>query len=94
MAQRRARRAAGLAAEAMLAMLDANDGEPSRCAKPCATRAPRCSRAQASGDVREGVDIDDLVRMVQAIRLAADDSNDPDTAERLFAFMLDGVRPR
>ena len=50
--------------------------------------------AQASGDVREGVDIDDLVRMVQAIRLAADDSNDPDTAERLFAFMLDGVRPR
>ncbi len=43
--------------------------------------------------MREGVDIDDLVRMVQAIRLAADDSTDSGAAERLFAFMLDGVRP-
>ena len=44
--------------------------------------------------MRERVDIDDLVRMVQAIRLAADDSPDPATAERLFAFMLEGVRRR
>ena len=84
----------GLAAEAMLAMLDANDGEPSVCEAMRHSGAALLARAQASGDVREGVDIDDLVRMVQAIRLAADDSNDPDTAERLFAFMLDGVRPR
>ena len=66
-----------------------------RRAKRCASSgAALLARAQASGDVRAGVDIDDLVRMVQAIRLAAEDSDDPDTAERLFAFMLDGVRPR
>ena len=88
-----AARCRGLAAEAMLAMLDANDGEPSVCEAMRHSGAALLAR-QASGDVREGVDIDDLVRMVQAIRLAADDSNDPDTAERLFAFMLDGVRPR
>ena len=84
----------GLAGEAMLAMLDAGDGEPRACEAMRQSGAALLARAQAAGDVREGVDIDDLVRMVQAIRLAADDSADPDTAERLFAFVLDGVRPR
>jgi AcrR family transcriptional regulator len=84
----------GLAAEAMLAMLDADDGEPSPCEAMRRSGAALLERARAAGHVREGVDIDDLVRMVQAIRLAADDSADADTAERLFAFMLDGVRPR
>jgi hypothetical protein len=32
--------------------------------------------------------------MVQAIGLAAEESADPDTANRLFDFMLDGVRVR
>ena len=52
------------------------------------------ARAQAAGDVRGGIDIDDLVRMVQAIELAAEESDDPGTAERLFGFLLDGVRTR
>ena len=52
------------------------------------------ARAQAAGEVREGVEIDDLVRMVQAVTLAAEESDDPDTAERLFGFVLDGVRAR
>jgi AcrR family transcriptional regulator len=84
----------GLAAEAVLAMLDAGDGEPPACEAMRRSGAALLARAQAAGEVRDGVDIDDLVRMVQAIGLAADESADPDTAERLFAFMLDGVRPR
>jgi hypothetical protein len=48
----------------------------------------------AAGEVREGVDIDDLVRMVQAVTLAAEASDDPETAERRFGFVRDGVRAR
>jgi AcrR family transcriptional regulator len=84
----------GLAAEAMLAMLDASDDAPSPCEAMRQSGAALLARAQAAGDVRTGIEIDDVVRMVQAIRLAADDSADPDTAERLFAFLLDGLRPR
>jgi AcrR family transcriptional regulator len=84
----------GLAAEAMLAMLGASDDAPSPCEAMRASGAALLARAQAVGDVRTGIEIDDVVRMVQAIRLAADDSADPDTAERLFAFLLDGLRPR
>ena len=64
-------------------------------ARRCVVPAPSSSHAaQAAGDVRSGIDIDDLVRMVQAIGLAAEESADPDTANRLFDFMLDGVRVR
>ena len=38
--------------------------------------------------------IDDLVRMVQAVTLAAEESGDPAASERLFGFVLDGVRAR
>ena len=84
----------GLAAEAMLAMLDAGPGEPTVCEAMRRSGAALLARAQAAGDVRSGIDIDDLVRMVQAIGLAANESADPDTANRLFDFMLDGVRVR
>ena len=84
----------GLAAEAMLAMLDAGPGEPTACEAMRRSGAELLARAQAAGDVRSGIDIDDLVRMVQAIGLAAEESADPDTANRLFDFMLDGVRVR
>jgi AcrR family transcriptional regulator len=84
----------GLAAEAMLAMLDAGDGGPAPCEAMRQSGAALLERAQAAGDVRPGVDIDDLVRMVQAITLATEDGADAHTAERLFTFMLDGVRPR
>jgi AcrR family transcriptional regulator len=81
----------GLAAEAMLTML-ADRGEPSACESMRRAGAALLARAQAAGEVREGVAIDDLVRMVQAVTLAAEESDDPATAERLFGFVLDGVR--
>jgi AcrR family transcriptional regulator len=84
----------GLAAEAMLAMLDRGPCEPTACEEMRRSGAELLARAQGAGDVRGGIDIDDLVRMVQAIGLAAEESADPDTANRLFDFMLDGVRAR
>ena len=81
----------GLAAEAMLTMLAHHDA-PSPCESMRLAGAALLVRAQAAGDVRPGVEIDDLVRMVQAVTLAAEESDDPDTAERLFGFVLDGVR--
>ncbi|HLM16747.1 MAG TPA: helix-turn-helix domain-containing protein [Acidimicrobiia bacterium] len=83
----------GLAAEAMLAMLAHTDA-PSPCESMRQAGAALLARAQAAGEVREGVDIDDLVRMVQAVTLAAEESDDPGTAERLFGFVLEGVRAR
>jgi len=83
----------GLAAEAMLTMLAPRDA-PSPCESMRQAGAALLARAQAAGEVRTGVDIDDLVRMVQAVTLAAEESDDPDTAERLFGFVLDGVRAR
>jgi AcrR family transcriptional regulator len=83
----------GLAAEAMLTML-ASSGEPPVCEAMRRAGAALLARAQASGEVRPGVDIDDLVRMVQAVSLAAEESGDPGAAERLFGFVLDGVRAR
>lgn len=83
----------GLAAEAMLTML-ADCETPSPCESMRQAGAALLTRAQAAGEVREGVDIDDLVRMVQAVTLAAEESDDPGTAERLFGFVLDGVRTR
>ena len=73
------------------------DSDPTAHAEIVALRqagAALLARAQAAGEVRDGVDIDDLVRMVQAVTLAAEESDDPDTAERLFGFVLDGVRAR
>src|SRR5262249_39257535 len=79
-----------LAAEAMLTMLDMPDGGESKCEMMRRAGASLLARAQEAGAVRAGVDVDDLVRMVQAIVLVAEQSTDPDTAERLFAVMLDG----
>jgi len=84
----------GLGAEAMLAMLDRPDSEPSVCASMRSSGAALLARAQAAGDVRADVDIDDLMRMVQAIELAATESPDPASAQRLFDLVLDGLRPR
>jgi AcrR family transcriptional regulator len=83
----------GLAAEAMLTMLATRDG-PSPCESMRQAGAALLARAQAAGEVRDGVDIDDLVRMVQAVTLAAEESGNPDTAERLFGLVLDGVKAR
>jgi hypothetical protein len=66
--------------------------------------APRCGsvrqaggalldRAQTAGAVRAGVDIDDLLRLVNAVALAADEGDAQQArADRLFELLLDGVR--
>jgi AcrR family transcriptional regulator len=84
----------GLGAEAMLALLDRPESEPPVCASMRVSGAALLARAQAAGAVRDDVDVDDLVRMVQAIELAAADSPDPKSAERLFDLVFDGLRPR
>jgi AcrR family transcriptional regulator len=80
----------GLGAEAMLTMLAQHD-EPPACEAMRAAGAALLARAQAAGEVRDGVEIDDLVRMVQAVSLAAEECDDG-TAERLFSLLLDGIR--
>ncbi len=74
-------------------MLAHCDG-PSACESMRQAGAALLTRAQAAGEVRANVDIDDLVRMVQAVTLAAEESDDPGMAERLFGFVLDSVRAR
>ena len=81
----------GLAAEAMLSML-AQGEEPRSCEAMRQAGAALLARAQAAGEARADVDIDDLVRMVQAVTLAAEESDDPSSAERMFRFVLDGIR--
>jgi AcrR family transcriptional regulator len=81
----------GLAAEAMLSML-AHGDEPRACEAMRHAGAALLARAQAAGEVRADVDIDDIVRMVQAVTLAAEESDDPASAERMFRFVLDGIR--
>jgi AcrR family transcriptional regulator len=84
----------GLAAEAMLSMLAQDEKEPRACEAMRQAGAALLARAQAAGEVRTEVDIDDLVRMVQAVTLAAEESDDPASAERMFQFVLDGIRAR
>ncbi len=81
----------GLGAEAMLTMLAQHD-EPPACEAMRQAGAQLLARAQAAGAVRPGVEIDDLVRMVQAVSLAAEECDDDGTAERLFSLLLDGIR--
>jgi AcrR family transcriptional regulator len=81
----------GLAAEAMLSML-AHEEEPRACEAMRQAGGALLARAQAAGEARADVDIDDLVRMVQAVTLAAEESDDPTSAERMFRFVLDGIR--
>jgi AcrR family transcriptional regulator len=82
----------GLAAEAMIMMLDENGGM--RCEPMRAAGAKLLARAQEAGAARVGTDIEDLVRLVSAIEMATEDSPDREAqADRLFALMMDGVRP-
>jgi hypothetical protein len=51
------------------------------------------ARAQHAGEVRRDADIDDLLRMVNAIGLATEDAADADArADRLLTLLIDGVR--
>ena len=48
-------------------------------------------RAQASGDIREEVEPTDVLRLVHGVVMATE--SDPDSAERLLGYVLDGLRP-
>jgi AcrR family transcriptional regulator len=50
-------------------------------------------RAQAAGAVRPGITADDLITMFKGILAAVHEKPDPDRSARLFAVLLDGLRP-
>ena len=82
----------GLGASAMIKMLDHEDD-----ALPCEAMrragAALVARAQEAGAVRADVDIDDLMRLVNAIGLATEDApNGAVQAEHLLAVVIDGIR--
>jgi AcrR family transcriptional regulator len=81
----------GLAAEAMIMMLDESGGRA--CASLRTAGAKLLARAQQAGRASAAADIDDLLRLVNAIGLATEDAPDREAqADRLFALMMDGVR--
>jgi AcrR family transcriptional regulator len=84
----------GLAAEAMIMMLDdACSAGSSPCDALREAGARLLARAQDAGTVRADADIDDLIRMVNAIGLATEDAPDGSaSADRLFTLMIDGIR--
>jgi AcrR family transcriptional regulator len=85
----------GLAGEAMLTMLTpTSEGEPSVCESMRQAGAALLARAQSVGAARPDVQIDDLVRVVQAITVATEGVDDPSAADRLFELVLAGVRTR
>jgi AcrR family transcriptional regulator len=82
----------GLAAEAMIMMLDDENGAPA-CAPLRDLGAQLLERAQAAGAVRAGTDFDDLLRLVNAISMATEDAPDREAqADRLFTLMMNGLK--
>jgi AcrR family transcriptional regulator len=83
-----------LAASAMLTSLDRADGTSS-CEAMRRSADSLLRRAQAAGEVRADVDTDDLMRLIGAIAIAADDSPDgAERADRIFMLMMDGLARR
>jgi AcrR family transcriptional regulator len=82
-----------LAASVMITMLDEHADAPSPCEAMRVSGAALLARAQASGSVRADADIEDLLRLVNAIALATEDSPDGHAqADRMFTLLMDGVR--
>jgi AcrR family transcriptional regulator len=82
----------GLGASAMIKMLD-HEGAALPCESMRRAGAALVARAQEAGVVRADVDIDDLMRLVNAIGLATEDApNGPAQAEHLLAVVIDGIR--
>jgi AcrR family transcriptional regulator len=84
----------GLAAELMAGELgDAAPGaDQTACANLRLTTEDVVTRAKAAGVLREDIEPDDVVRLVNAIALTTEGEPDADAvADRLFAFMVDGL---
>jgi AcrR family transcriptional regulator len=84
----------GLAAEAMIMMLDEQGGgTPNACDALHDIGAQLLQRAQRAGTVRADTEIDDLLRLVNAIGLATEDAPDRQRqSDRLFDLMMEGLR--
>jgi AcrR family transcriptional regulator len=84
----------GLAAEAMIMMLDDQGcGASNACDALHEIGAKLLRRAQQSGSVRADTEIDDLLRLVNAIGLATEDAPDREgQSDRMFALMIEGLR--
>ena len=82
----------GLGASAMIKMLD-HEGDALPCEAMRSAGAALVARAREAGVIRSDVDIDDLIRLVNAIGLATEDApNGSAQAEHLLAVVIDGVR--
>jgi AcrR family transcriptional regulator len=86
----------GLAAELMAGELGESAAnacaDKSACQNLRITTEDEVARAKAAGVLREDIEPDDIVRLVNAIALTTE--GDPDAtavADRLFAFMVDGL---
>ena len=84
----------GLAAEAMIMMLDEQGGgTPNACDALHDIGAQLLQRAQRAGAVRADTEIDDRLRLVNAIGLATEDAPDRQRqSDRLFDLMMEGLR--
>ena len=83
----------GLGASVMITMLDEQPDLPSPCEAMREGGAALLARAHEAGTVRADADIDDLLRLVNAIALATEDAPDGAAqAERMFALLMNGVR--
>jgi AcrR family transcriptional regulator len=82
-----------LAASAMLTSLD--DERATSCQAMKQSAEVLLTRAQAAGEVRPDVDVEDVMRLVGALAIAVDDAPGADErADRLFDLMMDGLRVR
>jgi len=84
----------GLAAEAMIMMLDEQGcGASNACDALHDIGAKLLQRAQQSGGVRADTEIDDLIRLVNAIGFATEGAPDRERqSDRLFDLMMEGLR--
>ena len=82
-----------LGAAVMITMLDEHADAPAPCEAMRASGADLLQRAQSAGAVRADADIEDLMRLVNAIALATEQSPEGRAqADRMFTLLLDGVR--
>jgi AcrR family transcriptional regulator len=83
-----------LGASVMITMLDEHADAPPPCEAMRVSGAALLARAQSSGDVRADTNIEDLLRLVNAVALATEDTPDGQAqADRMFTLLMDGVRP-
>ncbi len=82
-----------LGASVMITMLDEHADAPAPCEAMRASGADLLQRAQSAGAVRADADIEDLMRLVNAIALATEQSPEGRAqADRMFTLLMDGVR--